>query len=127
VTREVLAFQQYFGNPELRERGRGLVTGSRWVLEQSGGLTFNPNEKMGGVFPMTVRTNRDGNRVWFEGTRTARSGSGTAYVRITGDMAMATPEPLLTLDLEIGRAQGTDGSELEPTYRARSRLRLAPQ
>lgn len=127
VTREVLAFQQYFGNPELKERGRSLVTGSRWVLESDGSLTFNPNEKMGGVFPMTVRTNRDGNRIRFEGTRTARSGSGTAYVRINGNVAMTSSEPLLTVDLEIGRAQGADDAELEPTYRARSRLRLAPQ
>jgi len=127
VTREVLAFRQLLGDPALKGRGLGLVDKARWVLEPDGTLTFAPTDKAPGFFPMTVHASRDGNRVWFEGTRTASASGGLAYVRISGELATAAADRLLTLDLEFGRALGADGTELEPTYRARARLRLAPE
>ncbi|HEU4385566.1 MAG TPA: protein kinase [Anaeromyxobacteraceae bacterium] len=127
VTREVLGFRQLLGDPGLKERGLGLVDKARWVLEPNGTLTFAPADKAPGFFPMTVHASRDGDRVWFDGTRTASASSGLAYVRISGELASAAAERVLTLDLEFGRALGADGTELEPTYRARARLRLAAE
>ncbi len=127
MTREVLGFQQVFGDPGLKGRGRGLVDKARWLLEPNGTFTFAPAEKAPGFFPMTVHAAREGNRVWFEGSRTARASDGLAYVRISGDLALAAADRMLTVDLEFGRARGPDGVELEPTYRARARLRLAPE
>ncbi len=126
VTREVVGFQQFMGDPELKGRGRGLVDRARWLLEPSGMLTFAPVEKAPGFFPMTVHATREGNRVWFEGVRTAGASDGPAYVRISGNLAVSA-EPMLTVDLEFGRASGADAAELEPTYRARARLRLASE
>ena len=97
------------------------------MLEPNGTFTFAPADKAPGFFPMTVHASKDGDRVWFEGTRTASASSGLAYVRISGELATAAADRLLTLDLEFGRALGADGTELEPTYRARARLRLAPE
>ena len=127
VTREVLGFRQLLGDPGLKGRGLGLVDKARWVLEPNGTFTFAPADKAPGFFPMTVHASKDGDRVWFEGTRTASASSGLAYVRISGELATAAADRLLTLDLEFGRALGADGTELEPTYRARARLRLAPE
>jgi len=127
VTREVVSFQQVFGDPELRDRGRALVGGAHWVLEPGGTMTFAPVAAAHGLFPMKVRATREGNRVKFEGTNTARASTGLAYVRISGLLALGAADPLLTLDMEIGRALGPDGAELDPTYRARTRLRLAPK
>ncbi len=127
VTREVLGFQQSLGDPELKGRGRGLVDRARWLLEPNGTLTFAPVDKAPGFFPMTVRARREGNRVSFEGARTARATDGPAYVRISGDLALVAADPQLTVDLEFGRVLGSDGAQYEPTYRARARLRLAPE
>jgi len=127
VTREVVSFQQVFGDPALQDRGRGLVGGAHWQLDPGGTLTFAPVTAAHGLFPMKVRATRDGTRVKFEGTSTARASDGLAYVRIAGLLALGAPDSLLTLDMEIGRALGPDGAELDPTYRARTRLRLAPE
>jgi serine/threonine protein kinase len=127
VTREVVSFKQVFGDPQLRERGRGLVGGAHWLLEPGGTMTFAPVTAAHGLFPMKVRATREGNHVKFEGTHTARANDGLAYVRISGLLALGAADPLLTLDMEIGRALGPDGAELDPTYRARSRLRLVPE
>jgi serine/threonine protein kinase len=124
VTREVMAYQQSFGDPELKGRGRGLLGKARWILEPNGTLVFAPADEAPGFFPLTVRATRDGNRVRFEGARTAPASGGPGYVRISGDLVVAG-EPVLTVDLEFGRALGADGARLEPTYRARARLRLA--
>ena len=124
VTREVMAYQQSFGDPELKGRGRGLLGKARWLLEPNGTLVFAPADEAPGFFPLTVRATRDGNRVRFDGARTAPASGGPGYVRISGDLVVAG-EPVLTVDLEFGRALGADGARLEPTYRARARLRLA--
>ncbi len=126
VTREVLAYQQAYGDPELQGRGRGLVGRARWLLEPNGTLVFAPAEEAPGFFPLTARATREGGRVRFEGSRTAAATGGPAYVRISGDVVLAG-EPILNVDLEFGRAQGTDGARPEATYRARARLRLAPE
>jgi len=124
ATKEVVSFQQYLGNPEAKGRGRALVGSARWVLEPSGTFTFAPDDQAPGFFPMTVRASRDGDRVSFEGVRTAKAGDGLAYVRISGHLALGKPPPALTLDLEFGRASGSDGSDLEPTFKAQARLQL---
>jgi hypothetical protein len=126
VTWEVLSFQQVSGNPALRERGRELVGRAHWVLEPNGTLTFAPPTTARGLFPMKVRTTRDGRRVKFAGTSTARARARSTYARITGLLVLGAFHPRLTLDLEIGRALGPGGAELDPTCRFRTRLRLAP-
>ncbi len=127
ATKEVVSFQQYLGNPEARGRGRALVGSAHWILEPNGTFTFAPDDQAPGFFPMTVRASRDGDRVSFEGVRTARAGDGLAYVRISGHLAIGKPPPALTLDLEFGRASGSDGSDLEPTFKAQARLQLRPE
>jgi hypothetical protein len=126
VTREIIAYQQSFGDPELKGRGRGLLGKARWLLEPNGTLVFAPADEAPGFFPLTVRARRDGSRVLFEGVRTAAASGGLGYVRISGDLALAG-EPVLTVELEFGRALGKDGAQLESTYRARARLRVAPE
>jgi serine/threonine protein kinase len=126
VTWEVLSFQQVSGNPALRERGRELVGRAHWVLEPNGTLTFAPPTAGRGLFPMKVRATRDGHRVKFAGTSTARARARPTYARISGLLVLGAYHPPLTLDLELGRAKGPDGAELDPTCRFRTRLRLAP-
>ena len=126
VTREVFAYQQSYGDPGLQGRGRALLGRARWLLEPNGTLVFAPADEAPGFFPLTARATREGSRVRFEGRRTAAASGGPGYVRISGEMALAG-EPVLTVDLEFGRALGKEGAELETTYHARARLRLAPE
>jgi hypothetical protein len=125
VTREILAYQQFFGSPELKERGLKLFEAARWRLEPKGALTFEPREKPGAFFPITVPVTRDGTRVSFAGSRVARASDGLAYVHIAGRFVSAGNAPELNVELEIGRASGADGADHDPTYRARARLRLS--
>lgn len=127
VSREVLGFQQLFGDPALKERGRRLVQPARLTLEPSGALTFTTGEEMPGFFPMTVPATRSADRVTFQGVRTAKTGDGQAYVRLSGQVAPHQSPPVLTLDIEIGRVTGTEPSEWEPTYRARARVRVSAE
>ena len=126
ATREILAYQQSFGDPALKARGRGLVARARWLVEPNGIFVFAPADEAPGFFPLAVRATREGGRVRFDGLRTAAATGGPGYVRISGDLSL-THEPILTVDLEFGRALGKDGAKLETTYRARARLRLAPE
>ena len=127
VSREVLGFQQLFGDPALKERGRRLVQPARLTLDPSGTLTFTPGDEMPGFFPMTVQAARSADRVTFQGVRTAKTGDGQAYVRISGQVAPHQHPPVLTLDIEIGRVTGAEQSDWEPTYRARARVRVSAE
>jgi hypothetical protein len=126
VTREIVTYQQFFGSPELRERGQKLFDGARWRLEPRGTLTFEPRERPGAFFPITVPVTRDGARVSFAGSRVARASDGLAYVHLAGRFVSTGASPELNVELEIGRASGADGADHDPTYRARARLRLGP-
>ncbi|HTP52222.1 MAG TPA: toll/interleukin-1 receptor domain-containing protein [Anaeromyxobacteraceae bacterium] len=126
ATRSVVSFQQYLGNPDAKEKGRELVGSARWVLDGAH-LTFAPANQAPGFFPMTVRAVRDADQVFFEGVRSAQAGDGMAYVRISGTLALSKPPPSVTLDLEFGRAGGSDNSKHEPTFKAQTQLVLAPE
>ena len=121
---EVLAFNQYLGSPEARGRGRSLVGAAKWYLGPRDSFTFAPADEAPGFFPMTVRATRDGDRVSFEGMRSARASDGQAYVRISGHLMLGKPPPVLTVDLEFGRVSGADGVDLQPTFKSQARLRL---
>jgi hypothetical protein len=125
VAQRVVAFRQLFGDPAARDSGRRLVDAARLTIAPSGEVTFAPAQQMGEIFPVTVPGTRAGDRVTFEGVRTARARDGQAYVRISG-IATLEGEPAVNLDLEIGRA-GAAAGDLEPTYRARARMLLAPE
>jgi hypothetical protein len=56
--------------------------------------------------------------------RSARASDGQAYVRISGHLALGKPPPVLTVDLEFGRVSGSDGSDLQPTFKSQARLQL---
>ena len=124
ATTEILAFNQYLGSPEARGHGRSLVGTAKWYLGPRDSFTFAPADQSPGFFPMTVRANRDGDRVSFEGMRSGRASDGPAYVRISGHLLLEKSPPVLTVDLEFGRVSGADGTDLQPTFKSQARLQL---
>ncbi|HVP68273.1 MAG TPA: toll/interleukin-1 receptor domain-containing protein [Anaeromyxobacteraceae bacterium] len=126
TTVDVSSFQLYFGNPDARDRGRELVANAHWFLEPNGSFTFAPENQSPDFFPLTVRASRDGEVVSFEGLRKAPSAGTLAYVRISGHLVVGSPAAL-TLDLEFGKATGSGGMDLEPTFKAQARARLHPE
>ena len=124
ATSDVVSFNQYLGSPEARGRGRSLVGNAKWFLGPRDSFTFAPEDQAPGFFPMTVRATRDGDRVSFEGMRSARASDGQAYVRISGHLVLGkTPVPL-TIDLEFGRVASGDSADLQPTFKSQARLQL---
>ena len=124
ATSDVVAFNQYLGSPEARGRGRSLVGNAKWFLGPRDSFTFAPEDQAPGFFPMTVRATRDGDRVSFEGMRSARASDGQAYVRISGHLVLGKMPVPLTIDLEFGRVASGDSADLQPTFKSQARLQL---